>query len=232
MDSSTTGKRIKNCRSKQASHSGGTRSADSRTLLFGSPREVLARISAGDPLRIRTRIGVHLRETHQLFDADRLHLRTLAHSARQASHLRASDGLESFLRARIADAARELCAEDLTEVQSGRGAVSSAQNARSQPAGRKLSKGRSQSQPSQRVQLKGLDELVKPLGLKPDRVRAACALFNELDEAERKACFDLLVDGANIDALAKAEGVTVTLIARRARRALETALGALDGESS
>ena len=209
---------------KQSTGGRGPKVAGMRSLLFGSPREVLARISAGDPLEIRARVGIHLRDRHVLFDADRLHLRAIAHVARQALHLRASDGLEAFLRSRIGDAARELRREDRVELKNG-----GRRSVRSRPAkGRETSKTRT----TYLRPVTHFDELARPLGLKPSRVRAACARFNEADSADRKACFELLVDGADIDALAIAEGTTVTEIARRARRALEVALGALDGEAS
>ncbi|MFT5286514.1 MAG: hypothetical protein ACI8TQ_002683 [Planctomycetota bacterium] len=209
---------------KTASGGRGTKAVGTRSLLFGSPREVLARISAGDPLGIRARVAAHLRDRHLLFDADRLHLRAIAHSARQALHLRAADGLDAFLRNRIADAERELRREDRGELKNGDS---------------HSIKARSVERPrSKKVRTKNLrpatqfDELARPLGFKPIQVRAACAQFNESDSADRRACFKLLVDGADLDGVARAEGTTATEIARRARRALEAALVELEGAAS
>ena len=180
---------------------GSTNSRD-RTLLFGTPREVLARISAGDPLDIRARVAAHLSEAWLLIDADRLQVRALAHSARRALQLRASDSLDSFLRARVADAAEELMREDREALRNGRSSLG------------------------------GLDELALPLGLDPARARVACTRFNEADAVDREACFQLLVAGADIDELARAKQQTVTEVARRARRALESALAVLDPEGA
>ncbi len=168
-----------------------------RALLFGTPREVLARISAGDPLGVRPFVADYLFRSHRLIDADRLHLRALAHCARQALHLRASDGLPEFLKARVFDAGRELLREDREAIRNGR------------------------------TEVGNLEQLARPLGLNPERVRTACSRFNEADEADRAAGFALLIRGEDIDELATREGVTVTEIARRARRALEVALAAL-----
>ena len=178
----------------------GRNSANSRdrTLLFGTPREVLARISAGDPLNLRARVAAHLSEACLLIDADRLQVRALAHCARRALQLRASDSLEAFLRERVADAAEELMREDREALQSGRSSTGN------------------------------LEELARPLGLDPARARVACARFNQADALDREACFQLLVVGADIDELARANQQSVTEIARRARRALETALAVLD----
>jgi len=186
---------------KTKSRSSAARSSTSsrdRALLFGTPREVLARISAGDPLDLRARVAAHLSEACLLIDADRLQVRALAHCARRALQLRASDSLDAFLRARVADAAEELMREDREALRNGRSSSGA------------------------------LDELALPLGLDPARAREACARFNDSDSTDREACFQLLVVGADIDELARAKQQTVTEVARRARRALESALTVLD----
>ena len=50
--------------------------------LSGSPRQVLARIVPGDPLRVRARVARRLAERRLLLDADRVQLRALARLAR------------------------------------------------------------------------------------------------------------------------------------------------------
>ena len=179
----------------------GAKTSRLRALLFGTPREVLARISAGDPLGVRFFVAEYLHRSHQLIDADRLHLRGLAHCARRALQLRGSDGLDAFIKARVFDAGMELLREDREALRNG-----------------SASRG-------------NLEQIARPLGLDPARVRSACARFNEADAVDRAAAFALLIRDEDIDELANREGVTVTEIAKRARRALEVALVALGTET-
>ncbi len=88
--------------------------ADVEMLLCGSPREVLARIVPGDPLAIRDAVATVLRAQCLFLDADRVHLRALARTARAALRYRAS-GLElcAWLIAQASDAVAEILAEDL-----------------------------------------------------------------------------------------------------------------------
>ena len=165
-----------------------------RALLFGSPREVLARISAGDPLGIRERVAACLGRERLLLDANRLHLRSLAHCAHRALRLRASEGLPGFLDGCVADAARELVRED-RESARGTGGDGGAFAA-----------------------------LGGPLGLDVALVRRACTSFNDCAYDDRRACLELLVEGRSIDELAKRDGVSVSEVARRARRALDGGL--------
>lgn|GEM_PF-1516649 len=87
---------------------------DADTLLCGSPREVLARIVPGDPLAIRDVVADVLRSQCFFLDADRVHLRALARTARAALRYRSS-GLElrTWLVAQASDAVAEILAEDL-----------------------------------------------------------------------------------------------------------------------
>ncbi len=87
---------------------------DADTLLCGSPREVLARIVPGDPLAIRDVVADVLRSQCLFLDADRVHLRALARTARSALRYRGS-GLElrTWLIAQASDAVAEILAEDL-----------------------------------------------------------------------------------------------------------------------
>jgi len=173
-------------------------SARQRALLFGTPREVLARLSAGDPLELRSRVAAHLSRAHLLLDADRLQLRALAHCARKALQFRAADGVEAFLAGRVAEAADELVREDREALRHGR------------------------------LGADGSSELSRPLGLDPARAREACSRFNAAPSEDRAACFALLVRGVELEQLARSGGATVTEVARRARRALELALVALE----
>jgi DNA-directed RNA polymerase specialized sigma24 family protein len=168
-----------------------------RALLFGSPREVLARISNGDPLGIRARVAACLGRERILVDADRLHLRALAHCARRAPRLRGSEGLRGFLESCVRDAAGELLREDRD------------------PGVRHSSVG-------------GIfAALGEPLGLDPREAREACSAFNDCAPEDRRACLELLIEGRTIDELAKRDGVSVSEVARRARRALDAGLSQL-----
>ena len=181
-----------------------------RALLFGSPREVLARISVGDPLGIRDRVAICLRRERVLLDADRVHLRSLAHCAHRALRLRASEGLAGFLDRCIADAAHELLEADL--------------GPRTQAAHRSSDRGSDGGRAA--APSGAFAALGAPLGLDPERVRAACAAFNGCAIEDRRACLEILVDGDSIDELAKRDGLSVSEVARRARRALDSVLGA------
>lgn len=87
---------------------------DGESILCGSPREVLARIVPGDPLAIRDVVADVLRAQCLFLDADRVHLRALARTARAALRFRGS-GLElrAWLIAQASDAVAEILAEDL-----------------------------------------------------------------------------------------------------------------------
>jgi len=72
-------------------------------LLWGSPEEVLARLVADDPLRLRTRCLRRLRSQDLLYDADALVDRLRARIARDASGWRGTPGLEAFLGERLGE---------------------------------------------------------------------------------------------------------------------------------
>jgi hypothetical protein len=173
-----------------------------RALLFGSPREVLARISSGDPLGLRERVAAALRRERLLLDADRLHLRALALCASRSSRLRASEGLSGFLDACVADAAAALVQDDRAHAGS-------------------IPVDGSRSGPHERDAFAALGG---PVGLDVDGVRRACAAFNACETVDRRACLELLIEGRSIDDLARRDGVSVSEVARRARRALDAAL--------
>jgi hypothetical protein len=69
-----------------------------RAVLGGlSPREVLARLLQGDPLELRQVVATSLAKRAYLFDADRVHLRALAHCARYAVRYRGTPPIETWL---------------------------------------------------------------------------------------------------------------------------------------
>ncbi len=169
-------------------------------LLRGTPREVLARISEGDPLEVRPRVARVLAREALLLDADRVHLRALVHTARAAALARGS-----------VDARRSGDLLDRAAERAVREAVRESRAAGSRPSG-----GRARD----------LFEALAPhLGLDAQEAREAAAAFNECDPEDRRACFALLVEGRSLDELAR--GGSATEIASRARRALGAALAKL-----
>lgn len=87
--------------------------SDPVCLLLGSPREVLARIVAGDPLDVRAAVADVLRAECVFLDADRVHLRALARVARAASRFAASrTDLAAWIRTEVAGAVAEILREE------------------------------------------------------------------------------------------------------------------------
>lgn len=168
-------------------------------LLHGrSPREILGRIVPNDPLRMRGRVGRLLETQALLLDADRVHLRALALCARAAVRYRGRPELESWLEARAEEALREVL-EEGEETLPGDAAATREQGA--------------------------FESLAPPLGLDAGEMKRACARFNRLPAAERRAFFELVLRARSLDDLARSHGEGATEIARRARRALEVLLG-------
>jgi len=170
-----------------------------RALLQGrSPKEILSRIVAGDPLRLRARTGRRLEAQALLFDADRVFLRALALCSRAAVRYRGTPAIEEWLLARVDEAIRELSEE-----------------------------GEEAPRPSGTAQAPGaFESLARPLGLDPRTLGRACARFQRLSFPERRAFFDLVLHARSLDELARASGESATEIARRARRGLEVLLAA------
>lgn len=103
--------------SKDAGERGTSPSPDRlRALLLGaSPREVLARITTNDPLRLRPAVVERLRQRYQLLDAGRVHLRCLALCAREACRYQGEPPLDEWLSARVDDAVEQILNEDPSE---------------------------------------------------------------------------------------------------------------------
>jgi len=180
--------------------------ARSVRILWGTPREVLARISNGDPLALRARVAQSLRERAVLLDGDRVHLRALARCARESPRLFGTRDVGAFLDASVRRAVDELVAEDL---EAGRNRTAASGTG-------------------------ALAELAGPLGLDPTSARDACSLLNARPLPERRALFGLLIDNRSLDELAREAGTSASEVGRRARRALDAALRAvrLDGSAS
>ena len=90
-----------------------TARANWRTLLSGaSPREVLARLLAGDPLGLRARVALALADHGYVFDPDRVLLRVAARVARFSARYRGQPELDTWLRGNIDEALIELVEDD------------------------------------------------------------------------------------------------------------------------
>jgi hypothetical protein len=94
--------------------------ANWRTLLAGaSPREVLARLLAGDPLGLRGRVALALGDHGYVFDPDRVLLRVAARVARFSARYRGQPELDTWLRGNIDEALLELVEDDREGADAG-----------------------------------------------------------------------------------------------------------------
>lgn len=171
-----------------------------RALLQGrSPKEILSRIVAGDPLRMRARAGRRMEAQALLLDTDRVFLRALALAARAAPRYHGQPELEEWLNARVDEALHEILeeADELT-----RAAAASVRR----PG--------------------AFESLAPPLGLDPCAMARACARFHRLPFPDRRAFFDLVLHARPLDPLALECGESASEVARRARRGLEALLAA------
>jgi DNA-directed RNA polymerase specialized sigma24 family protein len=172
-----------------------------RQILSGaSPREVLARLMAGDPLRIRGLVARKLSERAYLCDADRVFMRSIARVSRFAVRYRGQPEIDEWLSGAVDEALLDLLRDDLEAERAGGAANPD--------------------------DLAAFVDLARPLGLEPLAMRKVCNAFNHLPEPERRAFHALLIDGATLDAIARASGQSATESARAARRALDTLLAA------
>ncbi len=148
-------------------------------------------------------------------DAEHVHLRALARCAREAVRYRGRPPLDVWLGARVDEAIDDVLRDELRRLGRARDARPSAGNARAvggRAAGESGGVWRA---------------LAAPLGLEPVAARCACAALNAQPEAERRACYGVLVEGVAPAQLAGARaGGTAADAAQRARRALGAALAA------
>ena len=167
-----------------------------RQLFAGaSAREILGRIVQGDPLGLRAHVAATLEREAWLLDADRVLLRSFARTARAALRYHGHPELEAWLGALVIESATELLEDEREAERNGTTVAPTPGNA--------------------------FTDLARPLKLEPQRLGRACARFNRLSAAERRAFFDLVLRGRSLDQLARESGESATEIARRARRALE-----------
>src|SRR5690606_383102 len=81
-------------------------------LDVGSPREVLARLIAGDPLELGRRCQERTHSQALLLDSRRLYLRASAHVARHAPKYAGTPEIDIWLAEHIRKALKEIVAED------------------------------------------------------------------------------------------------------------------------
>lgn len=183
-----------------------TRSAggDWRTLLAGaSPREVLARLTSGDPLALRNVVAARLADQAYLLDADRVWLRAVARVARFSTRYRGEPVFERWLRSQVDDAILD-CVENGDAPPSGEAGVDERESSRST----------------------SFETLARPLGLSAQRMRAACAAFNACEPRDRRAFFALVLEREELEPAAARMELSPTECARAARRALEAVMEA------
>jgi DNA-directed RNA polymerase specialized sigma24 family protein len=170
-----------------------------RQILSGaSPREVLARLMAGDPLHIRGLVARKLGERAYLCDADRVFMRSIARVSRFAVRYRGQPEIDEWLSGAVDEALLDLLRDDLEAERAGAAA--------------------------DQADIAAFVDLARPLGLDPLAMRGVCNTFNHLPEAERRAFHALLIAGRSLDELASESGQSATDTARAARRALDTLL--------
>ena len=170
-----------------------------RGVLSGmGPREALARLVAGDPLELRRVVAERLAARAYLFEADRVHVRALAHCARAAQRYRGQPPLAQWLADRVDQALADLLREDAA--------------------------AESRAAPLDVEHSPTLVDLARPLGLDPASMRRVCVAHNQLPERERRAFHGLVIVGRALEEVARAEGTSGVEVARRARRGLEAVL--------
>jgi len=184
---------------RSGSHPRGDVAPAWRTILAGTPREVLARLVQGDPLGVRGVVANRLRSGSVLLDADRIHLRAIARIARSAGRYRGRPAVDAWVDGHVVQVLADVIREDHESTRAGAAAPAEVSEAFSALAG--------------------------PLGLDPGSMRRACAVFNVLPLADRAAFVDLVLRNRSLDEMARELGENATQIARRARRALDAILG-------
>ncbi len=164
------------------------------SLLRGSPRAVLRRLCAGDPLELAPRCAAYLRRQGYLIEPARLLPGALARVAHDAPLRDPAPGLERFLDRSVARATRLLLRRDLEEQRA--------------------------ELPPHAGDLALLRPVSEALGLEPSLVRLAMLHLHSLPRPVRLAFRALVVDGESPIVHASREGLSVGEVLARARLAL------------
>jgi DNA-directed RNA polymerase specialized sigma24 family protein len=167
-----------------------------RAILSGaSSKVVLGRLVAHDPLHLAECVARRLEEDAWLLDGDRVLLRAVALCARRSGRYHGRPDLETWLGRIVDEAVKQLMDEDQQAEITGETQYPAVYR-----------------------------DLARPLGLEPSAMRSACNAFNARPRAERQAFFGLVLAGRPIDEVAARHSESVTVVARRARRALDAVL--------
>lgn len=140
-------------------------------FLRGEPGEIYARMLENDPLRLREKCAVRLRERWFLIEPDRAFLRSAACASLSAAQDDPPADLESWTRARIDQAVEQILEADRAAEFAG-----------------------DAPDDEQRV----FPLLTDCLLVAPDRVRAVVHAFHALDDLTRRAFFELMVEGREV----------------------------------
>lgn len=160
----------------------------------GSPRAILARLVDGDPLGLHARCRQRVRAQCLILDERRLHLRTVAHVARQAISYRGTPPLDVWIAEQIRRASGELLDED-----------TAARAARELPAP---------------VEDERLLLLARILDLQPDVIARGASAFNRATYDVRSTFCALVLEGRDPAEWAAENGTTVERAMDALRRAL------------
>jgi len=140
-------------------------------FLRGEPREIHARMLDSDPLRLRERCAVRLRQLWLLIEPDRAFARAAASVALAAQLDDPPADLESWVQARIDQALQQILEADrLAEL-----------------AGDPLD-----------AEQRNFPLLTSSLLVDPDKVRAIGFAFHALDDLSRRAFFELMIEGREV----------------------------------
>ncbi|MGK0218543.1 MAG: hypothetical protein ACI9HE_002037 [Planctomycetota bacterium] len=210
-------------------------SEDAELLLRGTPAQILERIAKNDPLGLRARVAAVLERRCLLLDPDRLLLLAMADVARFACRWGGVPGLATWLERQVDGAVDQLLSEEARVGLAGLAGLVQESPAQ-YGAGSGLPPIDDVLEPLMLVDplpslgnavgaIPVLQALARPLGLRPDGLRAVCTVFNERPEAERRAFERLVLNRESLDAVALAEGSSANVVGRRARRVLEAILG-------
>lgn len=167
-------------------------------LLQGeSAREILGRITPGDPLGIAARVREGIAARAVLIDSRRVTPRALAHIARQAASYRGDPELTRWLAQQIDRALASCQSEDREDERAGQPAIAT-----------------------------HYGFVTEAWGLEPVNARAACIVFNGLPLVVRRAWWALGVEGKSVHRYVAEGHGPPSLVEARVRRAIE-AIGLL-----
>ena len=138
-----------------------------------APEEVLPRLIEGDPLRLQERAALRLRQVWVLLDPDRVFRRALGVCAHAAPLEDPPADLDTWVLAKLDLAIAQLVQADLQRERTDPDTLTDEE--------------------------KDFPLLKQSLFVEPGRVRAVSVAFNALEPLPRRAFFELLVEGREVD---------------------------------